>query len=50
MSAKMLERYSHTRDQAKREAVGKLPRRRFPRSGSPQNPPTVSTYNGAEIS
>jgi len=28
MSAKMLERYSHTRDQAKREAVGKLPRRR----------------------
>ena len=28
MSAKMLERYSHTRDQAKREAVEKLPRRR----------------------
>ncbi len=28
MSAKMLERYSHTRDQAKREAVGKHPRRR----------------------
>ncbi len=38
MLAKMLERHSHTRDQAKGEAVGKLPRRR-PRSGSPQNPP-----------
>jgi len=28
MSAKMLERYSHTRQQAKRGAVNKLPRRR----------------------
>jgi integrase len=28
MSAKMLERYSHTRNQAKRDAVNKLPRRR----------------------
>jgi len=28
MSAKMLERYSHTRNQAKRDAVDKLPRRR----------------------
>lgn len=28
MSAKMLERYSHTRQQAKRDAVSKLPRRR----------------------
>jgi integrase len=28
MSAKMLERYSHTRQQAKRDAVNKLPRRR----------------------
>jgi len=27
MSAKMLERYSHTRNQAKRDAVNKLPRR-----------------------
>ena len=38
MSAKMLERYSHTRAQAKREAVNKLPQRRPP-WGSPQNPP-----------
>jgi integrase len=38
MSAKMLERYSHIRAQAKREAVNKLPQRRPP-SGSPQNPP-----------
>lgn len=37
MSAKMLERYSHTRQQAKREAVSKLPQRRP--TGSPQNPP-----------
>jgi len=28
MSAKMLERYSHARNQAKRDAVSKLPRRR----------------------
>jgi len=28
MSAKMLERYSHTRNQAKRDAVNKLPKRR----------------------
>jgi hypothetical protein len=28
MSAKMLERYSHTRNQAKRDAVKKLPSRR----------------------
>jgi integrase len=28
MSAKMLERYSHTRNQSKRDAVNKLPRRR----------------------
>src|SRR5579863_10050983 len=28
MSAKMLERYSHTRQQAKRDAVNKLPRKR----------------------
>jgi len=28
MSAKMLERYSHIRNEAKREAVQKLPRRR----------------------
>ena len=38
MSAKMLERYSHTRDQAKREAVGKLPRRR-PRGQGPHKIP-----------
>ena len=38
-SAKMLERYSRTRELAKREAVHKLPGRRP--AGSPQNPPTV---------
>jgi integrase len=38
MSAKMLERYSHTRAQAKREAVNSLPPRRPP-SWSPQIPP-----------
>ena len=39
MSAKMLERYSHTRDQAKREAVGKLPRRRSRGQGPHKIPP-----------
>jgi hypothetical protein len=44
MSAKMLERYSHVRAQAKREAVNKLPQRRPP-LGFPQNPSTFSTSN-----
>ena len=49
MSAKMLERYSHTRNQAKREAVNKLPQTPSPRKFRvPTISPTVSTDKGAE--
>ena len=40
MSPKMLERYSHTRTQAKREAVSKLPKRNPKYSPLPSIPTT----------
>ena len=49
MSAKMLERYSHTRDQAKREAVGKLPQTPSPDQGPHKIPHSLDQQRSRKL-